>query len=171
MLEVLAALRAPDTPVVQQVGSVVADLDAAVAEHSRLYGCDPADWRFDTFGPGAVEELTVRGEPAQYTARLAFYGSAPEVELIQPLDGLNVYTPLGLHHLAVIVGSLAEAVEAMERAGFETVQAGWGFAPAGRGGFAYFDTTAALGYLLEAVELPLTSASSEPHHDQASVKT
>jgi hypothetical protein len=42
----------------------------------------------------------------------------------------------------------------MERGGFATLQAGFGFAPGGRGGFAYFDTTAALGYLLEAVELP-----------------
>jgi len=155
MLDALAALRAPGTAMVHQVGIVVADLDAAVAEHSRLRGCTPADWRLDVFGPGSVEELTVRGEPAEYTARLAFHGAGPELELIQPLDGPSVYAGcLGLHHLAIVVTSLEEAVAAMEHAGFTTLQAGRGFAPVGRGGFAYFDTTTALGYLLEAVELP-----------------
>ena len=154
-LAALLALRAPGTAEVHQVGIVVDDLDAAVIEHSRLRGCTPEDWRFDVFGPDSVEELTVDGRPAEYTARLAFHGAAPELELIQPLDGPNVYNGRpGLHHLAVVVTSLAEAVAAMERAGFATLQAGWGFAPNGRGGFAYFDTAAGLGYLLEAVELP-----------------
>jgi catechol 2,3-dioxygenase-like lactoylglutathione lyase family enzyme len=145
---------------VHQVGIVVADLDAAVAAQSALCGCSPADWRLDVFGPESVEELTVRGVPAEFSMRLAFHGSAPELELIQPLAGPSIYAEWlarhgdGLHHLAIAVTSLSEATAAMERAGFATLQAGRGFAPAGRGGFAYYDTTAALGYVLEAVELP-----------------
>jgi len=159
-LAALAALRAPGTAEVHQVGIVVADLDAAVAEHSRLCGCTQEGWRLDTFGRESVQELTVRGEPAVFSMRLAFHGAAPELELIQPLDGPSIYaewlaaTGGGLHHLAVAVTSLAQATAAMERAGFPTLQAGHGFAPAGRGGFAYYDTAAALGYVLEAVELP-----------------
>lgn len=155
MLDALAALRAPGTAVVHQVGIVVADLDAAVAEHSLLHGSD--GWRVDVFGPGSVDELTVRGAPAEFSMRLAFHGSAPELELIQPLEGASIYAEWlaergsGLHHLAIAVTSLDEAVA---QAGFPVLQAGRGFAPAGRGGFAYFDTVDALGYLLEAVELP-----------------
>jgi methylmalonyl-CoA/ethylmalonyl-CoA epimerase len=159
-LAALSALRAPGTAVVHQVGIVVADLDAAVAAHSELCGCTAADWRFDVFGPDSVEELMVRGAPARFSMRLGFHGSAPELELIQPLWGPSIYAEWlagaggGLHHLAVAVTSLAHATAAMEGAGFPTLQAGRGFAPRGRGGFAYYDTAAALGYLLEAVELP-----------------
>lgn len=159
-LAVLRALRAPGTADVHQVGIVVADLDAVVAAHSELCGCTPADWRLDVFGPESVDELTVRGAPAAFSMRLAFYGTSPELELIQPLDGPSIYAEWlvaqggGLHHLAVAVTSLDEASSAMEGAGFPTVQAGRGFAPDGRGGFAYYDTAAALGYVLEAVELP-----------------
>lgn len=112
------------------------------------------------FGPDSVEEMTVRGAPAAFSMRLAFHGNAPELELIQPLAGPSIYDEWlaagagGLHHLAVAVTSLERATAAMERAGFVTLQAGRGFVPAGRGGFAYFDTAAALGYLVEAVELP-----------------
>jgi len=159
-LAALAALRAPGTAQVHQVGIVVADLDTAVAEHSRLRGCEPGDWRLDVFGPDSVEELTVRGAPAAFSMRLAFHGEAPELELIQPLEGPSIYaewlaeTGGGLHHLAVVVTSLEQATATMERAGFPTLQAGRGFAPEGRGGFAYYNTAPALGYLLEAVELP-----------------
>jgi hypothetical protein len=159
-LAALARLRAPGTGEVHQVGIVVAELDAAVAAHSCLHGCGPGDWRLDAFDSGSVDELSVRGEPADFSMRLAFHGSAPELELIQPLAGPSIYAEWlaehgpGLHHLAVAVTSLDEAIEAMERAGLPAIQAGRGFAPNGRGGFAYFDTTATLGCVLEAVELP-----------------
>ena len=158
-LAALAELRAPGTAAVHQVGIVVADIDVAVAAHSHLCDCATQDWRFDTFGRDSVQELTVRGAPAAFSMRLAFHGSAPELELIQPLAGPSIYAEWlegggGLHHLAVAVTSLERATAAMERAGFATLQAGLGFAPAGRGGFAYFDTVAALGYVIEAVELP-----------------
>jgi methylmalonyl-CoA/ethylmalonyl-CoA epimerase len=159
-LAALAELRVPGTAEVHQVGIVVADLDTALAAYSGLCGSAPDDWRLDVFGPDSVDELTVRGARASFSMRLAFHGQAPEVELIQPLAGPSIYAEWlaergsGLHHLAVVVRSLDEATAAMERAGFPPVQAGRGFAPDGRGGFAYYDTTAALGYLLEAVELP-----------------
>lgn len=159
-LAALTELRAAGTAAVHQVGIVVADLDAAVATHSQLCGCATDDWRFDVFGRDSVDELTVRGAPADFSMRLAFHGSAPELELIQPLEGPSIYAEWlaagagGLHHLAVAVTSLERATAAMERAGFATLEAGHGFAPAGRGGFAYFDTVAALGYVIEAVELP-----------------
>jgi hypothetical protein len=159
-LAALAELRPTGAAAVHQVGVVVSDLDAAVAAHSQLCGCTAADWRFDVFGPESVEELTVRGAPVSFSMRLAFHGQRPELELIQPLQGPSIYAEWlaagqgGLHHLAVAVTSLDAATVAMERAGFIMLQAGHGFAPSGRGGFAYFETTAALGYIVEAVELP-----------------
>jgi methylmalonyl-CoA/ethylmalonyl-CoA epimerase len=158
-LATLAALRAPATAEVHHVGIVVSNLDAAVDAHSSLRGCAASDWRYDVFGPDSIEELTARGAPASFSMRLAFHGNTSQLQLIQPLAGPSIYAEWlaerggGLHHLALAVTSLDEATAAMTAAGFPTLQAGRGFAPDGRGGFAYYDTTAALGYVLEAVEL------------------
>lgn len=156
----LAPFRAPGTPAVHQVGIVVSDLERAIAGHSQLLGLDEEGWRRDSFDRTSVEELTFRGEPASFSMRLGFAGRDPELELIEPLAGDSIYSEWlaesgeGLHHLAVVVASLADATAAMEAAGFPVLQAGRGFAPRGAGGFVYYDTARSLGYVLEAVELP-----------------
>lgn len=159
-MTILEQFRAPGTARVHQVGIVVADVERAIAGHAWLLGYADAEWRRSSFGPESVEQMWVRGERAEFSMRLGFAGSDPELELIEPVDGPSIYREWlddqgeGLHHLAVVVTSLSAATRAMEAAGFEVVQAGTGFAPDGRGGFAYYDTTRALGYVLEAVELP-----------------
>jgi methylmalonyl-CoA/ethylmalonyl-CoA epimerase len=159
-MSVLDELRVPGTARVHQVGIVVADLERAIAGHSRVLGIDESAWRRTEFGPDDVAELTLRGVPVACTTRLAFAGSDPELELIEPVQGPSIYHEWlegrgeGVHHLAVVVGSLAAATAAMQAAGFAVTQCGLGFAPGGRGGFAYYDTEDALGYFLEAVELP-----------------
>lgn len=156
----LASIRAPGSGPVHQVGIVVRDVEAAIAAHADVVGVEAAAWRRATFDASSVEELTLRGAPASFTIRLAFAGSGPELELIEPVDGDSIYREWldergpGLHHLATAVTSLEAATGLMAAAGFGVLQAGWGFAPGGTGGFAYYDTAAALGYVLEAVELP-----------------
>jgi catechol 2,3-dioxygenase-like lactoylglutathione lyase family enzyme len=156
----LEPFRAPGTARVHQVGIVVEDIERAIAGHARLLGFTEESWRRADFGPESVEQLFVRGEPAEFSVRLGFAGSDPELELIEPMSGPSIYRERldghgeGLHHLAVVVTSLGAATEAMEAAGFGVLQAGMGFAPEGRGGFAYYETAHALGYVLEAVELP-----------------
>jgi methylmalonyl-CoA/ethylmalonyl-CoA epimerase len=154
----LSTLRAPGTAPIHQIGIVVANCDEAVERYSALLGY--RDWRRSSFGRDDVERMTLRGSDAVYSMRLAFAGEAPELELIQPVDGQSLYNEWlsergeGLHHLAVVVSSLDETIAALERAGFANIQSGHGFAPNGKGGYAYFDTTDALGFILEAVEMP-----------------
>jgi methylmalonyl-CoA/ethylmalonyl-CoA epimerase len=153
----LSTLRAPGTAPVHQIGIVVASCDEAVARYTALLGY--SEWRRSTFGPEDVGRMTLRGADAEYSMRLAFAGDAPELEL-EPAGGDSLYSEWlaergeGLHHLAVVVGSLDEAIDTMERAGFANIQSGHGFAPDGKGGYAYFDTVGALGFILEAVEMP-----------------
>lgn len=159
-MTLLEPFRAPGSARVHQVGIVVEDRERAIAGHARVLGFADTDWRRADFGPASVGQLFVRGEPAGFSIRLGFAGSEPELELIEPVDGPSIYREWldehgeGLHHLAVVVTSLAAATRAMEDAGFAVVQSGVGFAPTGRGGFAYYDTAPALGYVLEAVEMP-----------------
>lgn len=138
------------------VGILVASIDEALPRYRALFG--HADWIVVENGPWNLHGLHVRGEPAAFSMRLALHGRAPGLELLQPLTGPD---PLGewlarrgegLHHLGYEVDSLDAAIEAMAGAGYPCLQHGYGFGADGSGGFAFFDTEAELGYVVEAVE-------------------
>jgi len=139
-----------------QIGILVADVDAAVAKHEAILG--PQEWIRVENGPENLHGLHYRGEPADFWMRLALTGSDPQLELLQPLDGPSILAEWlerrgeGLHHVAVLVESLDDTIAAMADAGYACLQHGYGFGADGSGGFAYFDTEAALGYLVEALE-------------------
>lgn len=141
-----------------QIGIVVSDLDEALRAHSAHRPV--AQWRVMPARTGPVPGSTYRGQPGTYAVRLAFSGQNPEIELIQSVRGPSIYQEwvdargYGLHHLAVEVRSLDEAVEEMAAAGFEVAQSVVGFGPNGDGAYAYFDTVALLGYFLEAIRQP-----------------
>ena len=94
--------------------------------------------------------------------RLALNDASPQMELIQPLEGDSIQRDWleergeGLHHIAVVVPSVAQAIEAMAALGYPLMQSGTGFGVGGDGdgAYAYIDTTAALGLIVEAIEQP-----------------
>jgi methylmalonyl-CoA/ethylmalonyl-CoA epimerase len=139
-----------------QIGILVRDLEAAIAKHEALLG--PQDWIRVHNGPDNLHGLHYRGEPADFSMVLALSGADPQLELLQPLDGPSVMQEWldrrgeGLHHLGITVDSVDATIAEMEAAGYPCLQRGYGFGADGSGGFAYFDTEAELGYLLEALE-------------------
>jgi len=139
-----------------QVGIVVADVYQALPRYRDLFGQD--DWLIVENGPWNMHGLHVRGEPADFAMRLALRGGDPQLELLQPLEGPGILGEWlerrgeGLHHLAYHVVSVDETIERMREEGYECLQHGYGFGADGSGAFAYFDTEAALGYLIEAIE-------------------
>ena len=52
-------------PTIHQVASIVKDLDAGVAHLQETMGWGP--WDVYEYVPGRLRELTVRGEPAEFT--------------------------------------------------------------------------------------------------------
>jgi methylmalonyl-CoA/ethylmalonyl-CoA epimerase len=143
---------------VGQVGILVRDLDRALERYSSLWGLGP--WTGYVYGPETLPELTYRGQPGRYSMRIALASSAPQVELIEPLEGPSIYHEWlesrseGVHHLAVYVGSLDEAIASMGAAGYALLQSGSGYGLDGDGGYAYFDTEHDFGVALEAIEIP-----------------
>ena len=143
---------------IAQIGIVVADLEAAVTRASAAVGAGP--WRIFTYGPAILKEQAYRGLPTPYSVRIALNAQQPQIEYLQPLEGPSIYHDWlaergeGVHHFAVWVDSLDRAIAAMTAAGYELLQYGKGMGVAGDGGFAYFDTQATLGVLLETVERP-----------------
>jgi methylmalonyl-CoA/ethylmalonyl-CoA epimerase len=143
---------------VGQVGILVRDLERALERYSTLWGLGP--WTGYVYGPATVPTLTYRGQPGQYSMRIALAGQAPQVELMEPLEGPSIYhewlesRPEGLHHVAVYVDSLQPAIDSMAAAGYDLLQSGSGYGLDGDGGYAYFETERDFGIILEALEVP-----------------
>ncbi len=144
---------------IDQVCVVARDLRRAMEQYRLKLGLEP--WRIYTFGAPRVKDMTYRGQPADFSMRVAFaqFG-AIQFELIQPLTGPTIYDELlersgeGIHHFGVWVPNLDRAVSEARTAGFEVIQSGRGYGVHGDGGFAYLDTDRALGAIYELIEVP-----------------
>ena len=149
-----------------QISFVVPDLDEAVASYARLF---PArSWVGFTLASEQHASVEYRGRPAEFVARLAVDDGSPvTTELIEPVSGESAQRDwlerrgVGLHHVGYAVPSVRDAVDRMASAGFEVVMAGYGFGVDGDGAYAFFDTEAELGYLVEAYERPRTLGPPE----------
>ncbi|MFJ5260049.1 VOC family protein [Streptomyces sp. NPDC088387] len=151
---------------VAQVGILVPDLAAGIATWSALLGAD--DWLVYTYGPDSVPQLTYRGEPGTFRMRVALTGAAPQVELIESLEGPSIYTEwidehgYGLHHLGFWIPSAEKTIREVTSGGVGLLQSGSGYGQDGDGGFAYFDTQDSVGLIVEAIEVPKRRRPSEP---------
>jgi hypothetical protein len=144
-----------------QIGILVRDLDEAVARHDAVFGS--AEWLIVENGPHNMHGLHVRRRLTDFRMRLALRGSDPQLELLQPVEGDDILAEWlarkgeGLHHLGFVVDALDDTIDGMRSRGIACLQHGYGFNPDGSGGFAYFDTEAQLGYLVEAIDLGSTA--------------
>lgn len=141
-----------------QIGMVVPDLERAVARFTETLGLGP--WIGFHFSPENVQDFTYRGRPADYSMDVALTGEGPQLELIQVHGERTLYHEwidehgYGVQHLATRVDSHAAAMQQLLGAGYELLQSGHGYGADGDGGFAYFDTRAELGVILEVLEVP-----------------
>jgi methylmalonyl-CoA/ethylmalonyl-CoA epimerase len=148
-----------------QVCFVVDDLESAVAEYGERFGLE--DWVSWTYDSNFLGWQEYGGKPAGWAMRLAVAGQDPQIELIEPLVGPNVYvdgtgtlTP-GVHHLGYRVDSLDDVRTRFEAEGIPMTQAGGGHGVDGDGAFGYFDTRPKIGIWTEAIEP--AGRRPEPH--------
>src|SRR4051812_20116768 len=140
------------------------DLDRAVRTWWDRYGVGP--WRVYRYDPTTVS-AEVDGETAEFSMRAALAQMGPHfrVEIIQPLEGRNPYTPSlerhggrdHIHHVRLDVPDFDDAAGHMEALGLSTVMnarfAG-GTAESPRFVGRYVDTTGALGFMVEIGTAP-----------------
>ena len=143
---------------VDQVAVVVRDLDAAMAGY-LAQGVGP--WNVYTYGPHRMPQMAFRGEEHGYVMKLALAYIGPTMwELIESVEGPNVYEEHlaahgeGLHHIGYSVPDIEVEIARMAEQGFALLQSGHGFGLDGDGAYAYFDTEASLGCIIEAVQFP-----------------
>lgn len=144
---------------INQIGMVVRDLQGTMERFYQRFNV--GGWRVYTYGPPLVKEMTYRGRRQDYRMRIAItYVGSLMLELIQSLEGPNIYEEFlaagreGQHHLGIVVPEFDEGVRRFQALGYELIQSGRGFGADGSGGYAYFDTVAAVGTILEVIEFP-----------------
>lgn len=151
-----------------QIGMLVEDLGSAMVNWSAVLGRD--DWQAYTYDADVLCDARYHGAPSNFGMHVALIGSSPQLELIQPAAGPNVYADwiaahgYGLHHVGFFVDSIAEAVSAASAAGYEPIQSARGYGVGGDGGFAYYDTTATLGLIAELIEVPTVRRPNQIRH-------
>jgi catechol 2,3-dioxygenase-like lactoylglutathione lyase family enzyme len=133
---------------------VVPDIDAALQRWTSKLGVGPFYiYRHLDLGP-----VTYRGEPARLDASFALAQAGDiEIELIQQHDDApSAYRDVyaldqgGFHHVGAWVEDFDAVKAAYERMGYPAVTTGG--APDIGGRFAYMDTRADLGVMVELVE-------------------
>lgn len=143
---------------VEQIGIVVRDRERALRSTTGRWG--GSRWVCYTYGPQMLRAQTFRGEASTFRMRLALNDQTPQIELIEPVDGPSLYHEWleqhgeGIHHLGFFVPSIERTMAEMEALGHPVIQSGVGSGLDGDGGFAYFDLTAELGVIVEAIERP-----------------
>lgn len=125
-------------------------------------------WSVFTFDPATCTDLTYRGRPASFSAKICLARAAGvHWEIVQPLGGPNIYADFlessgeGVHHLLFDCNgaSWAEKTAAFEAAGYSCIQSGrW----LGRLAFAYYGTEQATGTVFEITDRPPDWQRPEP---------
>jgi methylmalonyl-CoA/ethylmalonyl-CoA epimerase len=154
----MIAAGVPLLPRVEQVGILVDDLDRAITEASQVFGV--TRWRGYRYGPDVVRDLTYRGAPSDMSFWVVLSDTDPQIEFIQSVSGPSLYTEWlashghGVHHVAAFTKDLDADVQRLTDQGMVVCQSGHGYGLDGDGGFAYFDTLASLGVIIELIAIP-----------------
>ncbi len=143
---------------IAHTGLVVRDLRAAMDRYWRMVGIGP--WKvhvYETPPQGAL----YRGRPSLYTARIAVATAGSVcLELTQPLEGESIYSEFieargeGLHHIALVVPSLDDALVPFREWGIDILQSTDGIGEKRDGRQAFLDTLQPLGAILELIQPP-----------------
>jgi methylmalonyl-CoA/ethylmalonyl-CoA epimerase len=138
-----------------QIAFVVKDLAAAERFFTEKMGVP----HFFRFNDVEVHEAMYRGKPGDFHMHLSLgYAGNSQIELIQHLSGGSIYKEFldrrgeGLHHLGFIVSDHDKVIADFAANGFPVIQSGRiGNNPGVK--FAYFDTEAAIGAVMESIVL------------------
>ncbi len=155
-----------DLPPVGQIGIVVRDVKTAMDHYSRILGIGP--WTVHTnSAPPLV--CTYKGRPANYRVVVAMARAGSlTFELIQYLEGDTIHRDFaksrgeGVEHIGMYVPNLDEALAAMRKAGVSVLQQADGTGYSRDGRYAYLDTEATLGTVLEFIQPASQRTPSSP---------
>jgi len=120
-----------------------------------------APWQVHDFGPQMVKGMTFRGQAQTEAVQLSLCDIGPlSFELIGPGMAASIYREHldhhgeGLHHVGYFVDHMEAAIADMIGRGYLVLRRGHGFGRDDDGAYAYFNTEAAIGCVIEAMLAP-----------------
>ena len=136
-----------------QIGLVVRDIERTAKVYADLFGMDmPAITITD---PEEIAHTKFRDTPSSARAKLAFFKMGPiSLELIEPVGGPSTWKEFldehgeGVHHIAFRIEGMERVLTFLEGRGISVVQRG----DYTGGRYAYTDSAASLGVILELLE-------------------
>ena len=141
-----------------QIGVTVRDLDRTIKVLSEVFGLGP--FRTIMWPPPDRDdfERTHRGEPSDFTARIAFTELGPiELEIVQPLTGESAHSEFldehgeGIQHIRFNVPDMQPVIEHLAGHGIEPVTSGSGLRPGTA--WIHFDTSDKVGFTIEVMNV------------------
>jgi methylmalonyl-CoA/ethylmalonyl-CoA epimerase len=145
-----------------QICVVVSDMDRSLKVLTEVFGVGPVRTSLMPPANRPDFQMTYHGEPTQFKARFAWAKWGPmELELIQPLEGENIYTEFlrthgeGIHHVSFDNFDLEAVREHAAAAGIGVEQEQTGVRPGT--GAIYLDTADRVGFCIEVFQ-PLKGA-------------
>ena len=144
--------RDPGFQLITQVALVTRNIEASAQHWAALLGVDVP--KIITTHPGNEVHLIYQGKPSNARAKLAFIRSGQvTVELIEPIGAGSAWKKFldehgeGVHHIAFNVQDLGRAESEMKALGYDQIHSGrW---DSDNGDYVYFDSTKALGLMVE----------------------
>ena len=138
-----------------QVAFVVKDIQAGQKFFNKHLGV-PHFYLFENI---KIEEKIYRGNEGNFYMHLALaYAGEIQIELIEHISGESIFKEFlekkgeGMHHIGFIVDDYQKAVDDFAANGYSILQSGRvGSTPGAR--FAFFDTEAAIGSIMEILVL------------------
>ena len=153
----------------EQICMVVHDLQKDMEALWHTFGIGP--WNVYTMDADSLKDTVYYGKPTRFgfkVARTKNKVGGVEIELIEPLEGDNIYRDFlsdhgeGIHHLGwhtvESLEAFAETSRALEKKGFPCMMSGRTI----RSAFAYFDTTSAMKTVLEVIWWDPAAVASPP---------
>jgi len=139
-----------------QIGLLVDDLDSYLENLDQILGMGP--WRIASFPPDSNPDVyrEYHGEPADFKAKFCFYHLGNiEIEVIQPLEGKNIWRDWidkhgqGIHHIKFLVPEHDESKAYLKDNGIDLYQ--WGASVGINAGkeWLFYNTYEKLGFDLE----------------------
>lgn len=141
-----------------QIGVLVDDLEAYLKNLEEIVGMGP--WRIAEFPPVGNEDVyrEYHGEPADFKAKFCFFNLGNiEIELIQPLEGKNIWRDWidthgqGIHHIKFLVDEHEDSKAFFKEKGVDLYQWGASVGPNAGKEWLFYNTYDKLGFDLETM--------------------
>jgi len=152
-----ALQRDPGFRTVTQVALVTKNIEASAERWAKLIGVQTP--KITTTKPGEEVHMMYQGKPSNARAKLAFIQAGQvTIEIIEPVGAGSAWKKFldehgeGVHHIAFHVQSLDNARAQLKAQGYEEIHSGrWepDSVTSGNGDYVYFDSTKALGLMIE----------------------